>query len=123
METTQYTLHVTALEERRLTIAQRTKEATDRNNVRKEYKFRNGNEYLPVISLPENFLIYRLENYRTRDTQLSLIAAGEQEVGFFDPARREDPSVQARQHRILYQQAQTGSGESVSPIHSELRRV
>lgn len=123
METTQYTLHVTALEERRLAIAQRITEALVRNNVRKEYKFRNGNEDLPVISLPEDFLIYRLENYRTRDTQLSLIAAGEQEVGFFEPARREDPSVQARQHRILYQQAQTGSGESVTPIHSELGRV
>lgn len=123
METTQYTLHVTPLEERRQMIAQRIKEAIARNNIKKEYKFRSGNEDLPVISLSENILIYRLENYRTRDTQLSLIAAGEQEKGFFDPARREEPLVQARQHRILYQQAQTGSGESITPIHSELARV
>lgn len=120
---TQYLLQVTALEERRAAIALHVQEAERRNNTRIEYKFRIGGIALPIISLPIDFLIYRLENYRTRDTQLSLIAAGKEAHGFFDPERRENATVQLTQHKILFEQAQTGSGETITPIYSELGRV
>lgn len=103
-------------------IAQRVAEARAANHLRKEYKFRNG-EDLPLISLPIETPIYRLENYRTRDKQLTLAAKGEVTQGFFDPTRREDASVQAWQHKILLEQARMGSGETIKPIYDELRRV
>ncbi|WP_122770716.1 hypothetical protein [Pseudomonas viridiflava] len=119
----QYPVQVTALEERATTIALRVKEAHEQRNVRREFKFRGGSEELPLVSLPLEYLIYRLENYRTRDTQLSLIAMGKEEPGFFEPINQESPSVQRKQHIILFEQAQKGSGESVQPIYAELKRV
>jgi len=103
-------------------IALRATEAQKNGRVRKEYKFRNG-ENLPLISLPIGTLIYRLENYRTRDRQLSLTAQGRVAPDFFNPTRREDSSVQNEQHKILLAQAKTGSGETIKPIYEELRRV
>lgn len=109
-------------EVRREQITLRVNEALKVRSVRKEYKFRNGAE-LPVIELPVDHLIYRLENYRTRDKQLSYEATGKTPKGFFDPSRREDPSVQLKQHEILLVQAKTGSGETIKPIYDELARV
>lgn len=107
---------------RREQIKLRTEEALQKRSLRKEYKFRNGAE-LPVIELPIDHLIYRLENYRTRDKQLSYVATGKVPKGFFDPSRREDPSVQLKQHEILLKQAKEGSGETIKPIYDELARV
>lgn len=113
---------VVDLDTRQEQIKLRTDEAVKLRRMRKEYKFRNGAE-LPVIELPIDHLIYRLENYRTRDKQLSYIATGQVKKGFFDPSRREDPSVQTKQHEILLKQAQSGSGETIKPIYDELARV
>ncbi len=63
-------------------IALRATEARKAGRVRKEYKFRNGVD-LPLISFPIDALIYRLENYRTRDRQLSLTAQGRVGPDFF----------------------------------------
>lgn len=108
---------------RRNEIAMRSIEAIKIQSVRKEYKFRSGAELLPVITLPIDYLIYRLENYRTSDKQLSLVANGKVPKGFFEPTRREDPTVQQKQHEILLDHAKTGSGETVKPIYNELARV
>jgi hypothetical protein len=64
-----------------------------------------------------------LENYRTRDIQLSLIAKKKYPQGFFDRTRYEDLSVQSAQHSILLQEAKRGSGETIKPIYGELQRV
>ncbi|MEQ7328393.1 hypothetical protein ABQE91_10835 [Xanthomonas campestris pv. campestris] len=103
-------------------IELRAAEARKAGRVRTEYKFRNGVD-LPLISLSIHTPIYRLENYRTRDKQLSLAAKGQVPVDFFNPNRREDGSVQLRQHQILVEQARTGSGETIKPIYDELKRV
>jgi len=108
---------------RRKEIAMRAEEARKNLSVRKEYKFRSGAEALAVITLPIDYLIYRLENYRTGDKQLSLVATGKVAPGFFSPSRREDASVQQKQHEILLEHAQTGSGETIKPIFDELARV
>ncbi|MCV4290445.1 hypothetical protein OH708_21260 [Pseudomonas capsici] len=118
----QYTVHITAAEDRIAYIARQVKDAQARRDHRKEYKFRGGVD-IPLVTLPLAYLIYRLENYRTRDTQLSLVATGVEELGFFNPQNQESPSAQRKQHQILFEQAQKGSGESVQPIYDELRRV
>lgn len=118
----QYTVQITAAEDRIAYIARQVKDAQERRDYRKEYKFRNGAE-IPLITLPMQYLIYRLENYRTRDTQLSLVATGLEEPGFFNPRNQESPSAQRKQHQILFDQAQKGSGESIQPIYAELSRV
>lgn len=118
----QYTVQITAKEDRIAYIARQVKDAQERRDYRTEYKFRGGTE-IPLITLPLDYLIYRLENYRTRDTQLSLIATGLEEHGFFNPKNQESPSAQRKQHQILFDQAQKGSGESIQPIHAELGRV
>lgn len=117
-----YVVNVRDVDARQQEISMRAEEAIRARSVRKEYKFRGGAE-LPVISLPIDYLIYRLENYRTGDKQLSLVATGKVPSGFFAPSRREDPSVQQKQHEILVQHARTGSGETIKPIYDELARV
>jgi len=118
-----YTVQIKDPEIRRNEIAMRAEEARKKQSVRREYKFRSGAEQLPVITLPIDYLIYRLENYRTGDKQLSLVATGKVPPDFFEPVRREDPTVQQKQHEILLEYAQTGSGESIKPIYDELARV
>lgn len=53
-------------------IELRAQEAEKAARVRQEFKFRSGKEPLPVISVPEDYLVYRLENSRTSDDQLIL---------------------------------------------------
>lgn len=118
-----YVLRVKDPDIRRAEIDVRQLESSKAGHKRKEYKFRAGGTDLPLISLPIDYLIYRLENYRTRDTQLSWIAAGKVADGFFNPSRREDPAVQIKQHEILVAQAKQGSGETIKPIFAELERV
>lgn len=104
-------------------IAQRTKEALAKGSTKREPKFRGGREPLAVIQVHINDLLYRLENYRTRNTQLSLVGSKQVAAGFFDAARKEDKSVQEAQHRILFGLAQQGSGETIKPIFDEFKRV
>jgi hypothetical protein len=118
-----YTVQPKDTEVRRNEIAMRAEEARKNHSFRKEFKFRGGKEMLPVITLPVDYLIYRLENYRTGDKQLSLVATGKVEPGFFSPAHREDTAVQQKQHEILVEHARTGSGETIKPIYDELARV
>ena len=104
-------------------ILLRAAEAQKAGKTRREYKFRSGAEALPIITLPMDYLIYRLENYRTRDRQLSLMASGALPHGFFDAGRREDASVQQKQHEILVSESQRGSGETIKAIYDELGKV
>ncbi|KMU66106.1 hypothetical protein STRNTR1_1603 [Stenotrophomonas maltophilia] len=99
-----------------------TEEAIAKRQYQKEFKFRAGME-LPVIAVPIELPVYRLENYRTRDQQLTLIAKREKEDGLFDVSNTENPESQLAQHAILLKQSKDGSGETIKPIHQELGRV
>ncbi len=121
--TPRYKLSLRDLNTRTHEIDLRATEARKRGDVRRETKFRDGVELLPVIPLPIDYPVYRLENYRTGDEQLSRMAAGKVPAGFFETNRREDPSVQQVQHDILLQLALRGSGETIKPIYNELERV
>ena len=113
---------VKPLADRKNEIEQRRREAQAKSRVRREFKFRTG-EDLPLITLPIDDPIYRLENYRTRDQQLSLIASGSVEKEVFEQEHREDDDTQRLQHELLLVQAKSGSGESIKPIYDELERV
>lgn len=117
---TGYRTSVVDILERQSLIEARAKVATEQ---RVEYKFRNGKEPLKLIHVPIGYLVYRLENYRTRDIQLSLIAKKKYASGFFDRTRHEDSTVQMAQHAILLEEAKRGSGETIKPIYNELQRV
>jgi hypothetical protein len=110
-------------EQRIREIALRSREAAEKHLMRQEFKFRNGREMLPLVTLPADYPIYRLENYRTGDDQLNLVAEGKVAEGFFHPSRREDPSVQQWQHALLVEQSKRGSGETIKPIYDELARA
>lgn len=99
-----------------------TEEAIAKRHYQKEFKFRAGTE-LPVIAVPIELPVYRLENYRTRDEQLALIAQRKKEQGIFDVGNTENPESQLAQHSILLEQSKLGSGETIKPIHQELGRV
>lgn len=118
-----YRIRVRPPEQRVREIALRAKEATDKHQSRQEFKFRGGREMLPLVTVPLDYPIYRLENYRTGDDQLNLVSEGKVSQGFFHPTRREDPSVQQWQHNILVEQAKRGSGETIKPIYDELARA
>lgn len=82
--------------------------------------YRNSEQRLPVIRVPVDIPIYRIVNARTRDEQLSLMAAGTYSDGFFDSGHQEDEEVQGVQHKILFDFAQMGKGENIFPIYEEL---
>jgi hypothetical protein len=108
---------------RRQHILQRAAEARTSYRLKREVKFRGGREMLPIIEMPIDHLLYRLENFRTLSDQFSRIASGKVNDGFFNPSHREDVSAQSVQHDILFLLAQKGSGESIKPIYDELERV
>jgi hypothetical protein len=118
-----YKIRVKPRDERFREIELRALEAQKVGHVRQEFKFRSGKEALPLVTVPVDYPLYRLENYRTRDHQLSLVAEGKFDTSFFDPGRREDPSVQQAQHELLIAQAKRGSGGTIKPIYDELERV
>lgn len=115
-----YRISVVDIVERSALIGGRTAASKEQ---RVEYRFRNGKEPLKLIHVPIGLLVYRLENYRTRDIQLSKIAKKEFPPGFFDSPRHQDVSVQAAQHTILLGEAKRGSGETIKPVFNELQRV
>ena len=110
-------------EVRKDTIKERVREAHSKGSSRKEFKFRGGRESLAEVLVPIELPLYRLENYRTRDKQLSLIANNKYSEGFFDAVKTEDPQSQEAQHAILLTQSREGSGETIKPIYDELARV
>ena len=118
-----YKVRIKSVDERQREIGLRCAEAVSKGQLRQEHKFRSGRENLPLVTVPYDYLIYRLENYRTRDQQLSAIAEGKASPGFFDPTRREDPSAQQAQHGLLLEQAMRGSGGTIKAIYDELERV
>jgi len=123
MAPSKYQFNLTDSTTRKQQIIQRAEEARASNRTKREVKFRGGREMLPVIEMPIDYLLYRLENFRTLSDQFSRIASGKVDEGFFDPSHREDVSAQSVQHDILFSLAQKGSGESIKPIYNELERV
>lgn len=70
---------------------------------------------LPVIRVPIDLPVYRMENYRTRTRQRAYIHKHNKKPDYFLKGE-EDTSAQKAQHELLVELANRGSGESIISI-------
>ncbi len=115
-----YPIQVELVTVRESRIAQLCAESED---SQLEPKYLNGTTKLKLIELPIDFLLYRLENYRTGNRQKTLVSKDPSKAGLFDLRHSEDLATQRAQHALLFELAKEGKGESSTDIYSELERV
>ena len=84
------------------------------------FDFRNHESELKRVRLPQDVLVYRMENFRTFTEQQTYLAREKKMPGFF-AGGQENESVQQVQHDILAQLARKGEGDSVVPVIDVLR--
>ena len=84
------------------------------------YQFRNQKSELKHIRIPEDLLLYRMENFRTFTEQRAYSIREKKPSDFF-LSGQENESVQQIQHEILSILARKGRAESVVPIIDVLR--
>jgi transcription initiation factor IIE alpha subunit len=84
------------------------------------FDFRNHESQLKRVRLPQDLLVYRMENFRTFTEQQTYLAKEKKPQGFF-ASGQENESVQQVQHDILAELARKGEGDSVVPVIDVLR--
>jgi hypothetical protein len=87
---------------------------------REFYDFRGQKTDLPFIRLPENALVYRMENFRTFIDQKEYSIRENKPASFF-LIGQENESIQQLQHDILAKLARKGVAESVVPVIDVLK--
>jgi len=85
------------------------------------HEFRNKRHDLPVIQLPIDLPVYRMQNFRTFSDQAEYIAKEAVASDYFQ-AGQEVESVQQVQHEMLAKLAERGVADSVAPIVDVLKR-
>jgi hypothetical protein len=105
-----YTVSITSRSEREARIHKGTK-------IKEEtlYDFRNGPAKLPVIQLPVDLPIYRMENFRTFTDQSRIVTERKLPADYFT-AGQESESAQQVQHDLLAELARKGVADSVVPV-------
>src|ERR1700719_252775 len=88
--------------------------------IRDFYDFRNQKTKLPFIRIPEDILIYRMENFRTYIQQREYVIREKKPLNYF-LAGQENESIQQLQHEILAKLARKGVSDSVVPVINVLR--
>ncbi|MCA1040549.1 hypothetical protein LCM00_13630 [Bacillus infantis] len=83
------------------------------------HHFRGEPKDLPVVRVPVDLPIYRMENIRTKKVQKIYIKTNNRPESFF-LAGQENVSAQQIQHQLLYTFAQKGKGDSIVPIKEVL---
>lgn len=100
----------TSQDERVSMISQLIEEA-ERNQAVREYYFRKEALMLPIIEIEPTYLVYRLENTRTKTIQKSKVHREGLSIDYFDPIKyTNDVEVQNAQHEILLSQIQSSKG-------------
>lgn len=84
------------------------------------FEFRSQKTMLKCISIPEDYLLYRMENFRTFTDQKEYIRREGKQINFF-LAGQENESVQQIQHDILAILARKGKADSVTPVIDVLK--
>lgn len=100
------------------------KRAIEESNKKEDfYDFRSSKVSLPVIRIPINVPIYRMENFRTFTDQKEYLTTENKniEVDYFIKGQ-ENESVQEVQHEILVKLAKKGKDNSVTPVIDVLRK-
>jgi len=85
------------------------------------FDFRNAETRLKRIRVPEDVLVYRMENFRVFTEQQTYLAREHKPETFFSTGQ-ENVSAQQVQHDILAILARKGEGDSVVPILDVLRK-
>ncbi|MFK4561897.1 hypothetical protein ABIF94_002496 [Bradyrhizobium ottawaense] len=85
------------------------------SQTRDFYDFRSQKTQLPFVRLPEDMLIYRMENFRTYTSQREYLARERKAADFF-LSGQETESIQQLQHEILSRLARKGISDSVVPV-------
>jgi hypothetical protein len=89
-------------------------------DTRDFYDFRNQLIKLPLIRLPQDYLIYRMENFRTYIDQHEY-AVRERKPSDFFTTGQENETAQNLQHQFLAKLARQGRADSVTPVIDVLR--
>jgi hypothetical protein len=84
------------------------------------FDFRNHEARLKRIRVPQDVLVYRMENFRTFTEQQTYLARERKPSAFFGSGQ-ENASAQQIQHEILAVLAKKGEGDSVVPVVDVLR--
>ena len=87
---------------------------------REFYDFRGQKTDLPFVRIPENALVYRMENFRTFIDQKEFLLRENKPNSFF-LSGQENESVQQLQHDILAKLARKGVADSVVPVIDVLK--
>jgi len=111
-----YQVRITAPVTREATIAAKVATATKEEPL---FAFRNRRSDLPVIQVPIDLLVYRMENFRTFTDQKDFIASESKAADYF-ASGQESEEVQQAQHTLLYRLAQKGKADSVIPVSDVL---
>lgn len=113
-----HTVRIISRLEREARIRDATNASTDGEDF---YDFRNEKIRLKVIRIQHEYLIYRMENFRTFIDQKEY-ATREGKPSAFFLAGQENETVQQVQHDILAKLARTGKADSVMPVIDVLRK-
>ncbi|WEK43279.1 MAG: hypothetical protein P0Y64_18490 [Candidatus Sphingomonas colombiensis] len=84
------------------------------------YDFRHERTELPRVRIPQDLLLYRMENFRTFTDQQEYLAKEALLANFFH-AGQENETVQQIQHGLLATLAKRGRADSVVPVIDVLR--
>lgn len=83
------------------------------------HEFRNRKVALPLIQVPIDLPVYRMENFRTFTDQRDFIATENKPADFFSSGQESEEAQQV-QHRLLYRLALRGKADSVVPVSEVL---
>jgi hypothetical protein len=112
-----YIISITSRSEREARIRKGTK--IDEETL---YDFRNQPAKLPVIQLPIDLPIYRMENFRTFTDQSRILAERKLAPDYFTGGQ-ESEAAQQVQHDLLAELAREGVANSVVPVIDVLSEV
>lgn len=84
------------------------------------YDFRHERTELPRVRIPQDLLLYRMENFRTFTDQQEYLAKESLPSNFFH-AGQENETVQQIQHGLLAALSRQGRADSVVPVIDVLR--
>lgn len=85
------------------------------------YGFRNRRSELPIIQIPIDLPVYRMENFRTFTDQKDFIAEERKAADFFSSGQ-ESEAVQQAQHQLLHRLALKGKSDSILPVINVLKK-
>jgi hypothetical protein len=101
--------------------AQIRQSAQASTEVQDFYDFRSARAELKKVRIPQDMLLYRMENFRTFIDQQAYISREQKPHNFF-VAGQENESVQQVQHGILGELARRGRADSIVPVIDVLKK-